>query len=105
MQLMKTLSSLLLITVPFMIRAQHQTVDLFVGTYTNTGKSKGIYVYGFDIATGIATFKSAVASLNPSFLDVSTDRKYVYAVNENGDGQGAVSAYAYDAATGKLVFL
>src|SRR5690606_20734743 len=33
------------------------------------------------------------------------DGKYVYAANENGDGKGAASAYAYDRATGTLTLL
>ncbi|SEL69910.1 lactonase family protein [Parapedobacter koreensis] len=102
---MKTLATFLLITLPAMIFAQHQPIDLFVGTYTNNGKSKGIYVYAFDPATGSATLKSTTESGNPSFLAVSADRKYVYAANENVDGKGAVSAYAYDGATGKLTLL
>ncbi len=80
-------------------------IPLLVGTYTNTGKSEGVYVYDFDPATGQATLKSSVAAVNPSFLTVSADNRYVYAVNENGEGQGAARAYAYDRATGQLQFL
>lgn len=88
-----------------MIHAQHQNVDLFIGTYTHSGKSKGINVYDFDSNTGAAALKSTVPAENPSFLAVSADRKHVYAVNENGDGNGAVSAYAYDGALKKLTLL
>ncbi|MGK6349924.1 lactonase family protein [Parapedobacter sp. DT-150] len=101
---MKTRATLLLITLPAMLFAQ-QPIDLLIGTYTNTGKSEGIYVYAFDPATGGATLKSTVSSENPSFLVISADKKYVYAANENGDGKGSVSAYAYDHAAGKLSFL
>ncbi|WP_233632631.1 lactonase family protein [Parapedobacter sp. ISTM3] len=101
---MKTLATLLII-LPAMIFAQHQPIDLFIGTYTNNGKSKGIYVYAFDPATGSATLRSTAAANNPSFLAISADRKYIYAANENGDGEGAVSAYAYDEATGRLSLL
>src|SRR3546814_14461569 len=86
-----------------MILAQH--IQLLAGTYTNKGKSEGIYVYDFDLKTGDATLISSIASENPSFLALSADGKYVYAVNENGEGKGAVSAYVYDDRAGRLVFL
>lgn len=86
-----------------MIFAQH--VQLLVGTYTQSGKSEGIYVYTFDVTTGEATPVGSTVSENPSFLTLSADRKYLYAVNENGDGKGAVSAYAYDDTRGTLTFL
>src|SRR5690606_41429611 len=95
--------SLLLIASPLMILAQH--VHLITGTYTDNGKSDGIYVYDFDLATGTAALVSTTASENPSFLTLSAERKYLYAVNENGEGKGAVSAYAYDDAAGTLTFL
>jgi len=86
-----------------MILAQH--IHLLAGTYTQNGKSEGIYVYDFDLGTGEATLVSSTASENPSFLALSTDGKHLYAVNENGDGKGAVSAYAYDDQKGTLTFL
>lgn len=94
---------LLLITAPFMILAQH--VHLIIGTYTDNGKSEGIYVYDFDMAAGTAALVSTTVSDNPSFLALSADGKYLYTVNENGDGKGAVSAYAYDDEAGTLTFL
>jgi len=102
---MKTAITFLLLALPAMIFAQHQPIDLLIGTYTNNGKSQGIYVYTFDPATGSTTLKSITESRNPSFLAISADRKYVYAANENGDGEGAASAYAYEQATGKLTLL
>ena len=102
---MKTQIIYCLLSLPTALFAQHQKISLLVGTYTNTGKSNGIYVYDFNPATGQATLKGNVASENPSFLSVSADRKYVYAVNENGDGKGAVSAYAFDEEAGQLRFL
>lgn len=85
--------------------AQHQPIDLLVGTYTNNGKSKGIYVYAFDPATGSAALRNTEESKNPSFLTISADRKYIYVANENGAGNGTASAYAYEEATGELTLL
>ena len=99
--LMKLPTMLILLCAPFVLAAQ-QKINLIVGTYTNNDKSEGIYVYDFDVATGEATLKNQVASDNPSFLTISNNRNYVYVVNELGDNQGAVNAYAYDEPTGKL---
>ncbi len=84
---------------------QQQTADLFIGTYTRNGNSVGIYRYAFDPVTGQAALKDSAVTENPSFLARSANGKYLYAVNENGDGQGAVTAYAYDEETGTLAFL
>ena len=77
--------------------SQSQTFNLFIGTYTNTG-SKGIYVYSFDANTGKASWVSNTDSVvNPSYLTLSKDGKYLFAVNEtNGDNPGRVSAFSFD---------
>ncbi|MDI3319100.1 lactonase family protein [Pinibacter soli] len=77
---------------------------LLLGTYTFSGKSKGIYVYKFDAVTGEATEVNNVPSSNPSFLALSPDRKTVFAVNED-KGPGAVSSYAFDKKDGALSFI
>ncbi|MEP6928466.1 MAG: lactonase family protein [Flavobacterium sp.] len=79
--------------------------NLLVGTYTNTCKSNGIYVYEFDAASGEFKLKNSSENVvSPSYLSVSADNKFVYAVNENGT-QSTVSAFGYNAASGKLNFL
>jgi len=84
--------------------------DLIVGTYTG-GKSEGLYVYRFDTKTGEATPVSVAKTVNPSYLVVSRDRRFVYAVNElpgdNGPAsqRGSVSAFGFDPASGQLTFL
>jgi 6-phosphogluconolactonase len=72
---------------------------LLAGTYTS-GKSEGIYIYKFNTATGESKLISAAKTSNPSFLAVSPDQKYVYAVNENAPG--AVTSFSFDKPTGKL---
>ena len=61
----------------------------YFGTYTTnipqygTGESKGIYVSRFDSATGkLSTPELAAESLNPSYLRVHPNRRFLYAVNE-----------------------
>nr|WP_118182164.1 lactonase family protein [Paraburkholderia phosphatilytica] len=84
--------------------------DLLIGTYIG-GKSEGIYVYRFDSKTGNATPLSVAQTVNPSFLVVSRDRQYVYAVNElPGDHgpattRGDISAFRFDRQSGQLSLL
>ena len=84
-----------------------QKYYLFIGTYTNTpGKSKGIYVYQFDAATGKATPVSTTFTANPSYLALAPGGKFLYAVNEtDGATPGGVSAFAFDKTSGQLTFL
>jgi 6-phosphogluconolactonase len=87
------------------------TYLFYVGTYTEEGsKSKGIYAYRFDPATGQATSLGLAAeTTNPSFVALDPSGKYLYAVNEvpnyKGPNSGGVSAFAVDHASGKLTFL
>ncbi len=84
---------------------------LFVGTYTaangkDTG-SKGIYSYQFDESSGkLVPAGVAAETVNPSFLVVAPNEKFVYAVNElqqyKGEASGGVTAFALDRKTGKL---
>lgn len=86
------------------LQAQHK-FNLLVGTYTNTCDSKGIYVYEFDAGNGEFKLKnSSEKVVSPSYLSVSGNNKFVYAVNENG-AQSSVSAFSYDSAGGKLKLL
>jgi len=91
--------------------AQAQTTtdtsyNLLIGTYTRAGKSDGIYVYEFNSETGKSNYRAeALGIKNPSYLTVSEDRKYVYSVNEIGEGKGSVSSFSFDAETGQLDYL
>ncbi len=84
---------------------------LYVGTYTEDGsKSKGIYAYRFDPETAeITPVGLAAETINPSFLAVDPNHRFLYAVNEvatfKGQKSGAVSAFTIDRATGKLTLL
>lgn len=83
--------------------------DLLIGTYTG-GKSEGIYVYRFDAQSGELTPLSVAKTDNPSYLAVSPNARYVYAVNElpgdNGPAgqRGGISAFVFDKQSGKLSF-
>jgi 6-phosphogluconolactonase len=83
---------------------------VFVGTYTNKTTSKGIYAFRFDEHNGkISALTVAAESADPSFVVVSADGKFLYAVNEVGDfggaSSGAISAYSMERTSGKLTLL
>ena len=69
---------------------------LLVGTYTSDGSSKGIYLYSFDAATGKSDSLSVAGTDNPSYLTLSPDEKFVYAVGENEESNSAAVAFALD---------
>ncbi|MEO6454511.1 MAG: beta-propeller fold lactonase family protein, partial [Ginsengibacter sp.] len=83
-----------------------QTFTLFIGTYSGSG-SKGIYIYHFNAKTGKAEWAGNTDSaVSPSYLDVSKNGKYVYAVNETGgDKPGRVSSFIYNKDAGTLSFM
>jgi 6-phosphogluconolactonase len=106
---MKKLLLILAFTFPVLVYAQHKkaaptTFDLLIGTYTK-GASKGIYVYRFYAETGKLAYLNEIDNVsNPSYLCVTTDDKFVYAVNEDGKN-GGVSSFTFDPVQGKLVLL
>ena len=80
---------------------------VFVGTYTD-GKSKGIYRCELNLKTGkLSQPKVAAALKSPSFLAIHPTNRFLYAVNEAGDGKstGMVSALSLNAQTGELALL
>jgi 6-phosphogluconolactonase len=93
---------------------------VYVGTYTEpilfgTGKTlagmgAGIYLFTLDIASGALEALGAVEGVrNPSYLAFDPSHRFMYAVNElkefEGAASGAVSAFAVDPDSGSLAFL
>ena len=77
---------------------------LIIGTY-DSPKSEGIYVYNFNNLIGSAKEVSHVKTSNPSYLTISPNKKYLYAVNENADinGKGgSVTSFVFDKKIGIL---
>jgi 6-phosphogluconolactonase len=79
---------------------------VYVGTYTG-GKSKGIYAFRMDFASGALTPLGLVAETpNPSYLCVAPDRKFLFAANETGSfagkPTGSVSSFSIDQDNGQL---
>jgi 6-phosphogluconolactonase len=89
---------------------------LFVGTYTENGsKSKGIYAYNYDAASGkVTSLGLAAETTNPSWVAIHPNGRFLYAVNEvanyKDSSSGGLSAFSIDRdkdgrPTGKLTLL
>lgn len=74
---------------------------LFAGTYTSESNSKGIYLYKIDTESGRVDSISMVNADNPSYLVLSKDEKYLYAVGEDGENS-SVSSFEFEKRLGKL---
>lgn len=84
-------------------RAEHE-LTMLVGTYTS-GSSKGIYTFRFNEESGVATPLSEIEVSNPSYLTLSPDNRFVYAVSEENDSTAAINAFAFDKKKGTLTLL
>jgi 6-phosphogluconolactonase len=102
---MKIITPILFLLISMQAMSQNKTYML-VGTYTS-GKSEGVYVYEFNTGTGAIRLVDSAATSNPSYLAISPDQKFVYAVNEDatpGVG-GKVSAYQFNRRNGHLTLV
>jgi 6-phosphogluconolactonase len=84
-------------------------VRVYVGTYTS-GESKGIYRLQLDLASGtLSPEGEPTETVSPSFLALHPSGRFLYTVNETGDGpadpSGGVSAFAVDPSSGALTLL
>ena len=86
---------------------------MFEGLPVGGSHSKGIYVSRFNPATGkVSRPELAAEIVNPAFLAVHPNRKFLYVATEDPlslgpdfDHQSYLSAFAIDSATGKLHLL
>jgi len=86
----------------------------YIGTYTKdpsapqpTGHGEGIYLADIDAATGAPSHLRLMAkTLSPSWVVLSADHKFLYAVNEiasyGPNKSGSVTAFSVNPATGAL---
>lgn len=73
----------------------------YVGTYTK-GESKGIYTFTFDQKTPKISEVKAVANVeNPTYLTVTKENQFLYAVAKQGE-MGGVAGYSINHETGEL---
>lgn len=79
----------------------HEDQLLYVGTYTESGRTDGIFLVLMDPRTGALRQVGAVdAGANPSFLAIHPNGRWMYAVNERDDG--GVRALSIDQHSGAL---
>lgn len=84
---------------------------VYIGTYTSKEGSQGIYRSEFDVKSGELGKPKLVAEVvNPTFLTISPDHKFLYAIGETGDqgpkkNEGSIHSYSIDSATGDLTKL
>ncbi|MDQ2901300.1 MAG: lactonase family protein [Acidobacteriota bacterium] len=80
----------------------------YVGTYTGTG-SKGIQAFRWDPRSAKIDQLGLVGEIvNPSFVAIHPNRKYLYSVSElgnNGAPKGSVAGFSIDSKTGMLTKL
>ena len=128
MKTVRTLSLALAYTLAALACRSAAAQDYFVyaGTYTGfknvhnslpnglgVPKGKGIYVARFHAATGeLGQPELAAEVINPSFLAIQPNHRFLYAVSEDPtsvgpplDHESFINAYSIDAATGKLRLL
>ena len=91
-------------------RTQAEDALLYVGTYTEAGRTDGIYVLRMDSVSGALRQVEALdVGANPSFLTIHPNGRTLYSVNEvtetEGRPTGAVRAFAIDAESGALTWL
>lgn len=74
--------------------AEPETIELLVGAYTDE-TNKGIHKFLFNPADGSIENKGIVVeSINPSYLEMSKDRQFIYSVNETKPGH--VSSFKWN---------
>jgi len=101
----KNIIFLLISVFTFSLSAQSKSYNLLIGTYTNTGKSEGIYAYHIDMKTNEISQISVTKDVsNPSYLALTPDHKFIYSVNESPE-VSAANAFAFDDKNGKLTLI
>lgn len=96
-------SPLLLLAFSFMSSSQtHKSYILYVGNY-----GKGIYAYRYHAgSTKLEPLNIVGEVVNPSFLAVDPENRYLYAASEvAGPHEGAIVAFAINRGTGALTAL
>lgn len=84
-----------------------QNTYVFFGSFNCDKTTEGIYVYQLDTIKGKLSKVSSVKDiLNPSFLTLSPDGRYLFSCTESKtQNAGSVSSFEFNAKEGKLSFL
>lgn len=84
-----------------------QNTYVFFGSFNHDKETEGIYVYELDPLKGkLSKVTSAKGVLNPSFLTLSSDGKYVFACTESKTkNAGSVSSFEFSPEKKTLTFI
>lgn len=88
-------------------KASVKEIYFYTGTYTDNG-GEGIYLSKLDLSSGKVELINITKSIvNPSYLALDSEKKFLYAVNEISDFEnqnaGSVTALKIDYAENKLI--
>jgi 6-phosphogluconolactonase len=105
--MIKKIVFIFLLAILFGFKKEDNRTYLFVGCYTDKKPGKGIQVYEFNTKTGEMHLTYTVDDIiNSSFLRLSPNGKYLYAVLESQmEHNGKVAAFSVDAIQGKVTLL
>jgi len=82
-----------------------KTALVYIGPYTN-GKSRGIYLFHMDLATGKLEAAGMTPASDPSYVTTDPNQRFLFAVGEGGNFQGkkagSVSAFTLQSPSGAL---
>jgi len=103
---MKKQVFLAFITLFLSFMASAQDYYLYTGTYTK-GSKDGIHIFRISVPSGQTTLVDIIKDIeNPSYLAVSKDGRFLYAVSEMAsDHKGMIYAFQLDPQTGKAKLL
>jgi 6-phosphogluconolactonase len=77
--------------------------QLLIGTYTNAGRSAGIHWISWDTASQATSTKSVTPIADPSYLAISTNKKYLYSVSEYNNENAAFHSFTIRSKNNTLV--
>lgn len=104
---MKLKSNLLILTFLLSIKLFSQNTYVFLGSYNRDKEAESILVYQLDTINGELTkFTSAKNVINPSYLTLSPNGKYLYACTDTKTpNAGSVSSFEFNPKSKTLTFL
>jgi len=97
----------LFITICSWLHSYSQNTYAFFGSFNRDKNTEGIYVYELDTISGkLSKTTSYTGILNPSFLTLSPDGKYVFACTESKTKNGgSVSSFEFNRENKTLTFI
>ncbi|MFP3834053.1 lactonase family protein [Chryseobacterium sp. SIMBA_028] len=104
---MKKRISSMLVVILSAINLYAQDTYVFFGSFNRDKEIEGIYVYQLDTIKGkLSKVTSVKGILNPSFLTLSPNKKYLFACTESKTkGAGSISSFEFNPRKKTLTFI